>query len=334
MTGSTTTGEHLDPAHAAGRRMPDFFIVGHAKSGTTALYEMLRRHPQVFMPDVKEPQFFARENPLTDGSGPVGFEHTGTRLETYDQYLARYEPAAAGQLLGDASTYYLWSPTAPARIAAAAPAARIIAILREPAAFLRSLHLQLLQNTTETETDFRRAIALEPSRREGHNIPPKQNWPSALMYSQRIRYVEQLRRFHDHFGAEQVLTLIYDDLRDDNEGTVRTVQRFLGIDDSLPIEPVEANPSVRVRSEQVRGAVRAAYRAQDPASKMVKGTLKAITPVGLRRGVRSRLVYGKPQPADEAFMRELRLRFKPEVVLLSEYLGRDLVSLWGYDELE
>ena len=45
----------------AGRRVPDFFIVGHAKSGTTALYEMLRAHPQIFMPDLKEPKFFAYE---------------------------------------------------------------------------------------------------------------------------------------------------------------------------------------------------------------------------------------------------------------------------------
>ncbi len=35
--------------------MPDFFIVGHPKCGTTALYEMLRRHPQIFMPALKEP---------------------------------------------------------------------------------------------------------------------------------------------------------------------------------------------------------------------------------------------------------------------------------------
>src|SRR5580693_6355814 len=56
------------------QRIPDFFIVGHAKCGTTALYEMLRRHPQIFMPEYKagagkEPWYFARDNPnpQTDG---------------------------------------------------------------------------------------------------------------------------------------------------------------------------------------------------------------------------------------------------------------------------
>ena len=45
-------------------------------------------------------------------------------------------------------------------------------------------------------------------------------------------------------------------------------------------------------------------------------------------------MYGSPPPADESVMLELRRRFKPEVVALSEYLDRDLVSLWGYDRVE
>jgi hypothetical protein len=328
----TATGEHLDPALAAGRRLPDFFIAGHAKCGTTALYEMLRAHPQVYMPDLKEPQFFARENPQLSGE-PVGFEHTGARLEGYDEYLANFRAARADQLVGEASTAYLWSHTAAARIAAAQPAAKIIAILREPSAFLRSLHLQLLQNGSETETDLRRALELEPARREGREIPPNQNWPSALIYSDRVRYVEQLRRFHEVFPPEQVLVLVYEDYRADNDATMRAVQRFLGLEVQDAIQPREANPTIRVRSQRVRGAVRAAYRAQDPASRALKGTLKALTPQDLRRGVRQRIVYGKPRAPDDRLMNELRRRFKPEVVALSEYLGRDLVALWGYDEI-
>ena len=328
----TPAGEHLDRALAQERKLPDFFIVGHAKCGTTALYEMLRAHPDVYMSDLKEPQFFARENPQLSG-GPVAFEHTGARLESYDEYLAHFRAARPDQLMGEASTAYLWSPTAARRIADAQPSAKIIAILREPTAFLRSLHLQLLQNGTETETDLRKALALEGARREGREIPPKQNWPSALIYTDRVRYVEQLRRFHDVFPAEQVLVLVYEDYRADNDATMRTVRRFLGLSEQIAIRAHEANPTIRVRSQRVRGAVRAAYRAQDPASRALKGTLKALTPQDLRRGVRQRLVYGKPRAPDDRLMRELRSRFKPEVLALSEYLGRDLVALWGYDEV-
>src|SRR6266568_3928211 len=107
MTAST---ERVLAGRVPARRVPDFFIVGQHKSGTTALYEMLRRHPQIYMPDMKEPRFFASD---------------------------------------------LRSRTAASAIAAAQPGARIIAILREPASFLRSLHLHLLQEGVETHQDFR-----------------------------------------------------------------------------------------------------------------------------------------------------------------------------------
>src|SRR5260221_4876184 len=136
---------------ASAARMPDFFIVGHAKCGTTALYEALRRHPQIFMPLNKEPWFFARENPHPQTSGERSIEYTGRRTETLEDYLANFAAARPDQLVGEGSTSYLWSPAAAAAIAKAQPNARIIAILREPADFLRSLHLQRLTDHIESE---------------------------------------------------------------------------------------------------------------------------------------------------------------------------------------
>ncbi len=129
-----------------------------------------------------------------------------------------------------------------------APGARIIAILREPASFLHSLHLQLLQNRLEDEKDLARAIALEPQRREGRRIPASCYRPQALLYSERVRYVEQLRRYHEVFAPEQMLVLIYDDFRDDNAAAVRSVLRFLAVDEDVELPAVQANPSVAVRS--------------------------------------------------------------------------------------
>jgi hypothetical protein len=48
---------------------------------------------------------------------------------------------------------------------------------------------------------------------------------------------------------------------------------------------------------------------------------------------KQRVVYGEVPAPDEALMLELRRRFEPEVVALSEFMGRDLVKLWGYDNL-
>jgi len=311
-------------------RVPDFFIVGHHKSGTTALYEMLRRRPDVFMPDVKEPWFFAKD--LT-----VRFAPETPLPQTLEEYLALFAAAGPEQRIGEATPSYLMSRTAAADIAKVQPQARIVAILREPASFLRSYHLQCVRNHAETETDLRRALALESSRRRGENIPREAIRPQELLYSEHVRYVEQLRRWHEAFGPEQVLVLIYDDFRRDNQATARGVLRFIGADDEGPIEQVEANATVRVRSRRLYDAVRAVYLGRGFAAGAAKSAIKSVTPSRVRRGahdaVRRRLIYGRPQPPDEQLMAELRRRFAPEVVALGEYLDRDLVKLWGYDGL-
>jgi hypothetical protein len=326
-----------DNASAPGR-VPDFFIVGHQKCGTTALYLMLSEHPQIFMPrEVKEPWFFARElrpGSLTDGAPP---RHG--RPETLEQYGSLFADAAPGQLVGEASPQYIRSETAAADIAALRPEAQIVAILREPASFLRSLHLQLVATHIESERDFARAIALEPVRREGKQLPRRSISPQSLLYSDHVRYTQQLRWIHDAFPPEQVLVLIYDDFRADNEGTVRQVLRFLELDATRPIETVETKPLNAVRSmrlHQIRRAIRLAGLNPKAGSPLLRAFDK-IAPRPLRSeaiAARFRRVAYEPQaPADDALALELRRRFKGEVQAASDYLGRDLVALWGYDRI-
>ena len=90
-----------------------------------------------------------------------------------------------------------------------------------------------------------------------------------------------------------------------------------------------------VRSIRLDRTVRALYEGRGPLARVLKRTVTAVAPEQVRRGalhtIRRRLVYGKPQPPDERVMAELRVRFKPEVVAIGDYLKRDLVTLWGYD---
>jgi Sulfotransferase domain len=308
-------------------RIPDFFIVGHPKSGTTALYEMLRRHPQIHMP-IKEPWFFARDLRLQSGDGLP---------ETFEDYVSLFAAARPEQRVGEATLSYLRSPTAARRIADAQPAARIIAILREPASFVRSLHLQFLQSDIEAEKDLRKALSLEDARREGRDVPRSSHLPETFLYRDRVRYVEQLRRYHAVFPAEQVLVLIYEDFRRDNEATIREVLRFLELDAPSRVETIEANPTVGLRSPRLNHMMEAVSVGAGPVSGLIKTSVKALTPRPLRRGAlratRQRILYGQPRPPDEDLMLELRRHFKGEVVALSEYLGRDLVSTWGYDDV-
>lgn len=312
------------PAGVATGRIPDFFIVGHAKSGTSALYRMLREHPQLHMPR-KEPSFFVPE--LLGGRrypGGIG------------EYAELFAGARDDQLVGESTTWYLWSQTAAARIAEVQPAARIVAILREPASFLSSLHLQFLRTDVETEPDLRRAMSLEGERREGRSLPRNSTRPQLLAYSDHVRYVAQLRRYEQVFPSEQILILIYEDFRADNEGTVRKVLRFLDVDDARPVEKVEANPSAGVRSPRLNEAVRSLSLGGGPAAGIVRTAVKTLTSQSMRHaaiGALRRRQADRPPEQDAAFTLELRRRFRGEVQALGEHLGRDLVSFWGYDDL-
>jgi hypothetical protein len=327
-----------DPAGASplgsSQRIPDFFVAGHTKCGTTAMYAMLRRHPQIYMPSLKEPRWFASDLRFPGPPGP-----TNRLPQSYEEYLALFAQAPPDQLVGEASPMYLWSREAAANIAAVQPRARVVAILREPASFLHSLHNHWVLHHIEAERDLRTAISLEPARREGRQVPRPSYWPQALLYSDQVRYVEQLRRYEAVLGREQILVLIYDDYRRDNDATVRRVLRFLEVDDQAPVHVMEANTtSKRLRARRLDAMGRLLYTGRGPVARATRTGLRALMSERMRTEVlprlRRRMVYGEARRLDERLASELRRRFKGEVVALSEYLDRDLVAEWGYDGLD
>lgn len=329
-------GVSAETSTSPGQRVPDFFIIGHEQSGTTALYRMLRRHPQIFMPELKEPRFFMRD-PGSQAPNP-----NGVYPHTLEEYLSLFDAARPEQRVGEASPQYIRSPDAAGRIAAVQPAARIIAILREPTSFLRTYHLENVGSATESERDLRKALALEEYRRKGDRIPRRCQAPNRLFYSDHVRYVEQLRCYAALFPPEHLLPIIYDDFRSDNQATVRRVLRFLDVDDTVPVEAIEVTSARRkavrfMGLHQVTNALKRG-RHNPAAAGRVSRTVSALTPRLLgsqaAQTIWRRLVYSVPEPPDEELLLELRRRFKPEVVALSDYLDRDLVTLWGYGGID
>lgn len=324
--------------------VPDFFIIGHEKCGTTALYKILKQHPQVFMPELKEPRFFVVD-PRTRGPAPPHPQ----RPWTLEQYLALFEQARTGQRVGEASPQYIRVPDAPRLIAQVQPQAQIIAILREPVSFLRTYHLQCVRGLREPERDLRKALALEEPRRQGKKLPDGR--PNRMLfYRDHVRYVEQLRRFDAVFGRERMLVLIYEDFVRNNDAIARSVMRFLEVDDAIVLDAVKHDLTGELpRKREGRKGVRYKYlhrgalalqrarRTPAQAGRLAR-TLDALTPAGLRseaiEDLARRVVFSVPPSPDEEFMSELRRELDPEVSALSEYLGRDLVSEWGYEHVD
>jgi len=318
----------------AAARTPDFFIAGHQKCGTTALYLTLSQHPEIFLPDVKEPWFFGRE--LRSRFPKAS---TRSRPNTLEDYLELFADAAPDQVAGEASPQTIRSSSAAREIAALRPDAKIVVLMREPAAFLRSLHLQLVVTNIEDEPDFGKALALEQLRRSGQRIPRRSVSPQSLLYSDHVRYAEQLARLHESFPSQQVLVLIYEEYRRDNAGTVARVLDFLGVDAGAAMEPVETDKLKDVRSmrlHQLRSAIRRAGLNPAKRGRLVR-TVDLIAPKSLSSdsiaGAFRRVAYRSQRAPDEQLLLQLRSRFKPEVVALSERLDRDLVALWGYENI-
>ncbi len=347
MTVSAEHGEPPDtaPSQAEGeggnvelsaRRVPDFFIAGHQKCGTTALYEMLSRHPQIFMSPVKEPRYFCTD--IHSRFAPRTQE--AKRLRTLDGYLSLFDAAEPGQLAGEASPQYLRSRAAPARDRGGAARREDH---RDPARAGGVPALAAPADGLEQPGDREGLRPCDRTRAgapRGSRDPAHCQHPDVLLYTDHVRYVEQLSRFREAFGAANVHVIIYDDFRRDNETTVREVLRFLGADDTLPVETIDTKPLKAVRSLPLHRLANAARVARNnpAAAGRVGRAVNALTPELLRgeaaRGVWRRAVYRPPAAPDEAFMRELRSRVKGEVQTLSDYLGRDLISEWGYDRLD
>jgi Sulfotransferase domain len=291
-------------------REPDFFLVGAPKCGTTALYTYLSAHPEVFMSSPKEPGFFA-EDILGDQ------RHTCSR----DEYLRCFAAARHEKRVGEASVAYLGSASAPKAIKAFNPSAQIIVMLRNPVDMMYALHSERLFNNREDNQSFEAALDAEdrlPLRsrmsqdRRGFGLP----------YRESARFRDQVARYFDIFGRENVHVISYDDLRRDTAGIYRETLQFLGVHrDFQPDFPV-VNPHRRARSRALQDFLRCPPEA-------VRAVRHALMPRPLRKLLwtwlfRLNVVYEARPPMDPALRTRLQKEFEPEVQQLGRLVGRDL----------
>ena len=289
---------------------PDFFIVGAFKSGTTALYDYLRQHPQVFLPFHKEPLYFGAD--LTRRYG---------RMSAAD-YEALFRDARPGQRVGEASAWYLYSTSAAREIAEYSPDAQIIAMVRNPVDVMHAEHSQLIFNVEEDITDFAEALAAEPARRRGERMPPGPLRPETLYYRHSVRFAAQLQRYFAVFGRDRVHVIIFDDFRSNTAGVYRDVLEFLGVDPAFtPVFDVR-NPNKRVRSPLIQRLV---YQPPGPILRLIP-RLRRLPAVHWLRGAVLR-ANSAPAPRDKIdpeLRQRLTAEMAPEVERLATLIGRDL----------
>jgi len=299
---------------------PNFFIVGAPKCGTTALYEYLRPHPNIFMPELKEPHFFAND---------LG---TYPRIKTLEEYTELFSPSTETHLrVGEASVYYLRSAVAIANIHAFNPAAKIIAMFRNPVDMVYSFHSQLRYWSEETEPDFETAWRLQEQRRQGLHLPPQSRGGFLLQYAEFGKFGSQAQRVLASFPAEQVKFILYDDFVASPEKVYREVIDFLGLPQDSRGSFPRINENKRPRLSWLGNFLRKPPPVLRTAVQRLKQAVGAVGGEQIAavttKIVDLNTVKERRPPLSPEFRAELTATFREEIGVLSRLLNRDL-SHW------
>jgi hypothetical protein len=293
--------------------------VGAPKSGTTALASYLDQHPEVFVA-AKELSYFGSDLVFRTANG--GRWHIG-----YETYLKWFADHGAERYRADRSVFSLYSQRAAAEIHAYDPDSRIVALLRNPVDQMHSQHSEMLFQGEEDIASFADALAAEDDRARGERVPPGCQKAFGLLYRRIARYHDQLARYLERFGPDQVCVVLYDDLVADAPAAYRGVLEFLGVDPGHRPDFGVVNANKVVRSPRLRDLLRHA-----PPGLRRLG--RAVVPdeharAALRRRLQGMNTRPAPRPPmDPALRMRLVEEFAPEVRRLEELLGRDLRP-WG-----
>lgn len=228
----------------AKNRFPDFLVIGAGKSGTTSLNEYLKEHPQIFMSHRKEPNFFAFE--MVD---PEQYELESSRLYHYQSvtelsdYLALFDSAKPGQLLGEVSNTYLSSELACERIKHYIPEAKLIAILRNPAERLFSRYYHLVR-VNEVSVEWEQLY------------DKNSEWWKRQDLIDEGFYYAHLKPYYEAFDSSQILLITYDRFVENTNEVMQEIFQFLGFKVQVEIATdVVYNKSGKVKNKMLDAVV-------------------------------------------------------------------------------
>jgi len=299
----------------------NFFMIGNQKSGTTAMYEFLKQHPDIFMTYIKEPFYFStdllKEQKEKEGKLPYYMSKKG-----YEELFDDWKSEKIG---GEASATYLFSKDAAKNIYKYNPDAKILMILREPVSYLYSLHMQNTISNGEDQ-DFKTALALESNRTKGKDLPRLYTYKTYFYYSEWTKYTEHVQRYLKLFPKKNIKIIIFDDFKEDNKKVYNDVLEFLDLDQFTP-KFKHHNVSKVVKYPKIKYFLEKNFDfAKKIMPKKIHGTLASTArKVLMKEQQREKL--------DPALRKELMKKYKPEVVKLSKLLKRDLVKFWKYDKI-
>jgi hypothetical protein len=313
-----------------GSAVPNFFVAGAPKCGTTSFYRQLDAHPQIYMSPIKEPSFFASELRVENFNeelqpqlrreseelrdylrGPMTSKRFGGPVVEWEDYLLLFRNVRGQTAIGEASASYLWSRTAARNIASRIPDAKIVLLLRNPVERAFSQYLQAVSSAL-VRASFRElsAAGMHPCSGKFGILEP---------FLEFGMYCEQVKRYLDVFPRQNVLIHIYEEMRSNPAEAMAETSRFLGVS-------AAAIPGLSARFMEPRvpriaslGYVLKKYGIWRKAARLVPASLLPM----LRRAVNRPRTSLTIAPEDSAFLKNY---YREDILGLERLLNRDLHS--------
>lgn len=297
-------------------KLPDFLIVGAAKSGTTSLHYYLKQHPQIFMPKVKELWFFS----FMDNIPNIRHGHLAKMIVSkFDQYINYFQDANSSQIIGEACPGYLY--TYESTIANIKKTykekykdLKIIIILRNPAERAWSQFMMNRKSGEEPLDDFLEVLKPDIIRKRLND-----GWSIGFDYVGFGMYCEQVRAFIKDFPETRIF--LYDEFSWDSLKVVREIFTFIGVDPMFVLDTEKRhNISGKPRLVSLNRLIYGRY----PLKKLLKSVIPYQVRARIRTAVDQRNIQRQEMPI--ALRSKLIDIYREEIIKLQDLLNKDLSS--------
>lgn len=280
----------------------DFFIVGAAKSATTALAAYLKQHPDICMSSIKEPNYFTSEAILNQKL----YYKDAPLTKTEPEYQALFSSCDQRKRWGEASVSYLFYPETAKKIREYNRDAKIIIVLRNPMERAYS-HYLMDKRLGLTDGTFEDLVFI------------KKNPLFIQQYLEYGNYSSQLINYFNHFPKEQIHIILNEDLMNDPERIMVDFFKFLDVDlEFKPDFSTRHNESLQGKN----GLLRYFYRIT-----WLRKISKAMLPEKIIRRIINRYFVRQPDTLSIELRQKLQAYFKNGVKQTEQLISRDL-SHW------
>lgn len=285
------------------KKKPNFFIVGAPKAGSTSLYYYLEQHPEIYMSPIKETNFFSREE-----INASNLFYKRKNEWTIEEYENQFKGVTLEKAIGEASVSYLFYPGVPQKIKAYNPNSKIIILLRNP--FDRGFsHYLMDKRVGFTNLEFEDIVY----KRE---VDAKMDF----FYQQYIElglYYNQVKRYFETFGSDNVKVLYFEDMVKDAKKMVKKVFQFLEVNEEFIPETEKKHNEFRAAKNPLLAKLYAQKKLRKRAKELVGTKVEDL--------IKQIFFSGDNKPVLPSHLKdELTQIYRPDILKTGELLGKDL----------